>query len=92
MVNLSDGEQRAILSFSLLIIWEQSNGGDSDTYIGFKDTVGDWLTGFEIVLHFFVESKIQSSFFRFGETVACMVNTVVQASLAPDFVINQLYS
>jgi len=51
MVNLSGGEQRAILSHFFC-----NKGGNRTrgSYIHrFEDTVGDWLIGFEIVLLFF---------------------------------------
>jgi len=84
MVNLSGGEQRAILYHSFC-----NKGGNRarriiHTVQRFKDTVGDWLIGFEIVLFFFfrIEDSLPS-FFRFGETVACMIRSILYEAILP---------
>jgi len=50
----------------------------------FEDTVGDWLIGFEIVLLFLfrIEDSLPS-FFRFGETVACMIRSILYEAILP---------
>jgi hypothetical protein len=73
MVNSSGGEQRAILSHFFCNKAGNRARGVIHTYIGFRDTVGDWLIGLEIVQLFFfgIEDSLPP-FFRFGETVGSL--------------------